>query len=518
MAGDDVSTGKEELPELLQTRLRQLLAALQHHPALFPHPITQWTLVETHISWLLLTGPFVYKFKKPVNFGFIDFSSLAKRQYFCQEELRLNRRLAPHWYQAVVAITGSLEQPQLDGEGEVLEYAVKMTQFPAQNRLDNALQQGWVLPRHIEQLAKDIAQFHQQVAIDRGHYGEPEALAIWVMQNFSQLQPCLLTAQQDLYQQLLHWTQTQHTQLSPLFWQRQQQGFIREGHGDLHLANLVLSDDHIVAFDALEFNPALRWIDVMSEIAFVCMDLQDHQHWEHSNRLLNHYLQQTGDYAGLAVLSYYQVYRALVRAKVACLQHQPDTLQHYLRLAATLTASRPIGLMITHGLSGSGKSYFSQQLCPRLGFIHLCADIERKRLYPDPNPETRYAPAAHDHTYQHLHTLAQTILQAGYGVIVDATFLNPAHRQLFFKLAQQQQVPFHILHFQAETIQLQARINQRQQQGNDASEATVAVLASQSAHYQPLTPEEQPYTHRLTANHPHSLDNIIRQFSAVKLQ
>lgn len=495
--------------------LMQLLPLLQQQAGIWGHPVTEWTVLETHISVVILTGPFAYKFKKPVKWAFVDFSSLAQRHYFCQEELRLNRRLAPDWYHAVVAITGSAEQLALNGPGPVQAYAVKMTQFPAQSRLDQILAQGLLNPSYLQDFAKVLADFHRRIAIDDKNYGAPAAIAVWVEENFTQLQARIIPAQQGLYQALLDWTEQAHIQYHALFEQRQAQGFIRECHGDLHLGNLILADGQLIAFDALEFNPALRWIDVMSEVAFLTMDLQDHGQSAEAMRFLNAYLLETGDYAGVTLLRYYQVYRALVRAKVACLQQQLASSQHYLELAWRLTQRQAPLLLIMHGLSGSGKSWLSERLAPVLGCVRLCADVERRRLYPEAAPEIRYAVTAHQQTYQQLYRQTQILLQAGYGVIVDATFLQPASRQLFCQLAAQQGIAFGILDVQTALPQLQANILARQQQGTDSSEATLAVLAQQYHQYQPLNPDEPaliiPFAQRLETDSLVMLANKIRE-------
>lgn len=290
---------------------------------IYPHPVNQLRLIETHISWVILTGPYAYKIKKPVNLGFLDFSSLEQRKLYCEEELRLNKRTAPSIYLGVVPITGSTTQPQLDGKGEAIEYAVKMRQFPQDAQLDHLLEQGGLKAAHMDAFARLVADFHQQVAVAGAddNYGEPDQVMQPVEENFEQIgQHQLTSQQQQLLDELHAWSTTEYQRLETQLAQRKQQGFIRECHGDMHLRNLAWIDEQAVAFDGIEFNANLRWIDVISEVAFLVMDLQDRNQPELAQRFLNAYLEITGDYAGLSLLPFYLVYRALVRAKVAAIR------------------------------------------------------------------------------------------------------------------------------------------------------------------------------------------------------
>ncbi len=493
-----------------------LIAALLSAAA-YPHESATIELIETHISWVLLTGRFVYKIKKPVNFGFLDFSTLEKRRFYCQEELRLNQRFSRDIYLEVVPIGGNPSKPQVNGTGPAIEYAVRMRQFKAGSLLSERAEQGVLNNDDIDGVAKVVSAFHQtaQIAEAGAEYGEPQTIRHWCEENFDHIAPLLQDAQTEMPQveRLQAWVAAEWQQKADFMRQRKQQGFVRECHGDLHLGNIALIEGKITPFDCIEFNPMLRWIDVMSEIAFVLMDLDYRGFESFSWRLLNGYLQQTGDYPGLSILRYYLIYRALVRAKVALLSEQQlndnaerqrkhEEYARHIALALRYTVTdRPL-LLLTHGFSGSGKSFHAGRLAEEIGAIHLRSDIERKRLFGfsaldntgSAAQDGIYTAKAGEQTYQHLAAMANIALQSGFHVIVDATFLKRAQRDLFLQMAQSLSVPVCILDFRASVTTLQQRIAQRQQQQNDASEATAEILQQQLAGADDLDSDELKHT------------------------
>src|SRR6266516_4567782 len=291
-----------------QARLVAALAKPPHFGARFGPDCEQVTVLETHISYVLLTGRYAYKLKKAVDFGFLDFTTLAARRHFCEEELRLNRRLAPALYLDVVPITGSVDAPIVGGDGIAIEYAVKMGEFPQDALASGLLTRGELVPADIDALAAMVAAFHGaiEVAAAGAGFGAPEGILQRAQDNCSALLPLLDDP-----------AERAHAARRGAFLRRVEEGFVRECHGDLHLGNIARIDGELTIFDCIEFNPALRWIDVMSEVAFTVMDLEDRGRADLSHRFLNAYLERTGDYSGLAVLRFYLVYRALVRAKIA---------------------------------------------------------------------------------------------------------------------------------------------------------------------------------------------------------
>ncbi len=458
-------------------------------PSAYPHPVSAIEVIETHISWILLTGRVAYKIKKAVQFDFLDFSTLGKRHFFCDEELRLNRRFAPELYLKVVPINGTMEDAKINGDGAVIEYAVQMRQLSANQLLDKMSLNATI----IDQLADLTADFHQHANMDTSEscYGSVTEIHRWFLGNFAHIRLFFDMTRLEL------WGEQELSKITPLIQQRKQHGFVRECHGDLHLGNIALFENRVTPFDGIEFNPALRWIDVMNEVAFIVMDLEQRDLKPFAYRFLNRYLSRTGDYSGVSLLRYYLVYRALVRAKIVLLRWQQHQNLHdfieaesYASLAESFTIPKPPTLLITHGYSGSGKSTVSAKLAETFSMIHLRSDVERQRLFAESKNQDIYSAEHTQQIYQTLADFAAMILKAGFSVLIDATFLKLEQRTLFQKLADEMQVKFLILDFQAAEEELSNRIIQRQELGNDPSEATLAVLQQQIKTAQPLTIDE----------------------------
>ena len=492
----------------------RLVAALARSPALGAGGMPARTL-ETHISYVLLTGTFAYKIKKAVDFGFLDFTTLAARRFFCDEELRLNRRLAPDLYLDVVPITGSVDAPVLGGSGSALEYAVKMREFPQDALASRLLERGLLGAADIDALAAQVADFHGAIGVapSDGAFGTPEGILHLAQRNFGEIAPLVdAPAEREEIESLRAWTDREHAARRDAFLRRLEQGFVRECHGDLHLGNIARVGSGLVIFDGIEFNASMRWIDVMSEVAFVVMDLADRGRADLAHRFLDAYLERTGDYAGLAVLPFYLAYRAMVRAKIARLRATQlangaakeasiEESRGYLRLARSYAAAPRPALIITCGLSGSGKTAISQGLLETIGAVRVRSDVERKRLHgiaalarsDAPARRELYSPTATGETYERLRALAGIIVGAGRIAIVDATFLQRARRDAFRALAAELGVPFAILAFEAKEATLRARIVRRQAGGSDASDADLAVLARQKATAESLTAAERAF-------------------------
>ena len=503
---------------------QSLIEALQN-PALYPHPVEGFEVIETHISWVLLTGPYAYKLKKPVNFGFLDFSSREAREHFCREELRLNQRTAPDLYLEVLPVTGSLDAPQLGGDGPVLDHVLKMRQFPQSGLLNNVQARGELTTAHIDQLARQIADLHAEAArVPLEHpLGSAEAVMAPVRQNFEQIRPLLAEAA-DLaqLQHLEAWAEDTFTRLQPLLDQRKADGFVRECHGDIHLANVTLLDDHVLLFDCIEFNEPFRLIDVMSDAAFLAMDLEDRGLKALSRRFVNAYLELTGDYRGLTLLPFYKAYRAMVRAKIGLfrLAQEQDPAErasilrqyrNYAALAESYSAIPSRFLAITHGVSAVGKSHVAMRLVEAFGAIRLRSDVERKRLYPAAAATELYSAPATLATYAHLHELAADILQAGLPVVLDATYLKQTQRQAALGVAEQLGVPFLILDCHAPLAAITVWLAERQAQGLDPSDATLAVIQAQEAGREPLSEEEQRHSGRIDTHEAASLEGLVER-------
>ena len=505
-----------------------LIARLQHTPAAFAHATQGVECIETHISWVLLAGDHAYKFKKPLALGFLDYSTPALRRAACEEELRINRRTAPQIYLGVVAVVGTSEAPrlvpvaQLRAGEPVLDWAVQMRRFAQDALLSRLAQQGRLEHSHIDRLARHLAGFHTAAAVAdvASPWGRPETIRAAVADNFDSVQAVVAgTPLADTLQAVRRWSGSQGEQLAPVMAQRRAQGWVREGHGDLHLGNLVLIDGQPQLFDAIEFKAEFRWIDVLADLAFVLMDLQAHGRPDLAWRLLNAYLEHTGDYSALQLLAYYQGYRAMVPAKVAALrlaqlQGQDaaarQEVERYLRLAGELTRARAAALWLVTGVSGSGKSSQTQALIEQLGMVRIRSDVERKRLYgvpllgrsADVVPQGIYTAEASERTYQRLAALAHDVLRAGLPVLVDATFLRQAQRRAVMAVAQALGLPCRILALDAPPEVLRQRVLQRAAAGGDPSEADVAVLEQQLLQREPLDAAEQALAVRVDTSAP----------------
>jgi aminoglycoside phosphotransferase family enzyme/predicted kinase len=459
-------------------------------------------LIQTHISSVLLAGDFAYKLKKPVAFGFVDFSTLAARRHCCEEELRLNRRTAPQIYLDVVRITGTEEAPRLNVRGAPIDYAVRMRRFAGRDLADRRARAGRFSAAHADRLAAAVAAFHQAAAPapPGAGFGAPAKVLRWARENFAL---ALLRlddeAQRARLQRLADWTEGEFRRREAWFALRAAAGFIREGHGDLHLANIVLLDGVPVPFDGIEFNAELRFIDVASDVAFAFMDLVEHGLSPLAWRFLDRYLQATGDYGLLPGLRFYAVYRALVRAKVSLIRaHQPDArpaerqkasaaFARDLALAERLARPAKTMLVAIGGLSGSGKTTVADRLLEGLGAVRVRSDVERKRLAAV-SAGTRvaagygaglYAPAMTARTYERLRQVADLALDAGHPVIVDAALLARSEREALREVAARHGVRFVLLWCEAPWATLRSRVARRERRGRDASDATVAVLQRQ---------------------------------------
>lgn len=491
---------------------RRLVEALRD-PACYPHPVDKVTLIETHISFVLLTGAYAYKIKKAVDLGFVDYSERARRHFFCNEELRLNRRLAPQIYLEVVEFGGTPQAPVWGGACEPFEFAVRMREFVQDELLDRELARGALSFEQVDVLAAAIADFHHSApsAAFDSPWGTPAAIWGPVAANFNHLRAPLPTVAPRLVAALEEWSRNEHARLREVFFARKAAGFVRECHGDLHLGNMALLGRHPLIFDCIEFSPALRWIDIASDLAFLFMDLSERGRPDFAWRLLNDWLERTGDHGTLAVLRYYQVYRAMVRAKVASLLLCEDGISagereaaagacaNYLRHAASLTEPcRPV-LVVTHGFSGSGKTTLARAVAQEVGAVCLRSDVERKRLHglaplervASPVAGGLYCETAGEATYRRLEQLAAAALAAGYSVVVDAACLRAGQRRCLREAARRAGALFLLIDCRASPEALQARIEKRMRAGNDASDATLEVLERQRRDAEPLSSDEQ---------------------------
>lgn len=470
-------------------------------PEAYPHPVNGIERLETHISWVLLAGEYAYKIKKPVDLGFLDFRTLEQRRICCETELRLNRRLAPQLYLAVVPVGGTADAPVIGGAGVPIEYAVKMKRFDQSLLASRQLQQDGLSPGVIERFARRIADFHADTAVASADdaYGLPGAIESQAVDNFRQIEGMGTggVAVRTLAS-LRSWSAATLSALAPVLARRKAAGRVRECHGDLHLGNVVLDQGELIAFDCIEFSAELRWIDVISEVAFFAMDIVDRGREDLAWRFVNSYLEASGDYEGVRVLRYYMVYRALVRAKVHGLRarqtgNAPErsrlmaACHGYIALAGRFADQIRPAVIAMHGFSGSGKSAVSSALLASLPAVRIRSDVERKRLHgmkPTDRDEAAmgagiYGDGVTADVYERLNMLGSAILESGYSLVLDATFLQRSQRDGARRLAAAYGAPFLLADCVAPSAVLFDRVAARARDGTDASDAGVAVLRGQ---------------------------------------
>ena len=474
-------------------------------PAAFAHPVGRFEVRETHISWIVLTGLYAYKVKKNVHLGFIDASTLERRRVLCEEELRLNRRLALDLYLDVVAITREAGGLRVGGHGRLVEYAVRMRQFDASQELSALLQGDTLEEEEFVDLARRLADFHE---------GAPKASCDKKFSHTTDLHDAVLGNLATLLSHLdgetplpelgmlVDWTHDYlHDSLAQLH-MRERCGAIRECHGDLHARNIVRWRGQLIPFDGLELDPKLRWIDVMNDVAFLVMDLMAHRRQDLAFAFLNTYLERTGDYEGVRHLAFYSVHRCLGRAMVDSLGAEKDLMhradfQKRLRMrvqsASALVKRAVPTLFVMHGVSGSGKSWMSERLAPKLGAIRVRRLGGGRASLPQNAgfEQGLYTPDLNQRTYARLLECAECCLKGGFDTIVDAAFLHGADRRSFADLAAAGGFHFVILACGADLTVLTQRIEQRARQRGDPSDADLMVFTEQLSTAEPLSGSER---------------------------
>ncbi|EPJ43836.1 MAG: hypothetical protein OFPII_39570 [Osedax symbiont Rs1] len=564
--------------------LPKLIKALQN-PGCYPHPVSgEIQVIETQVSWVLLTGEFAYKIKKEINFGFLDFSTLTKRLYYCEEELRLNQRLAPDIYQVVVAITGTEQQPIIglnghkalatDSESPIdddsavqsaslaelkpivqpivkpiaqpivqpsqtteialrtdleissntekpFEYAVRMQQFDPKAGLNDLLIQNRFDKNWIDQIAEQLAKFHLTLptVATNSPWGEPENIWQLVSDNFlHSLDFC--TDPQDLSQlsELYRQITAQYQALTDTFRERRKLGFIRECHGDLHLANVTFFRGQIRLFDCIEFNLQFRWIDTCSDLAFLLMDLEANNKHSWANLTLNKYLEITGDYQSLQLLDFYKSFRSMVRAKVATLGAQAEhaTFVKYLNLSQSYQLSKHPSLILMHGLSGSGKSHLSYKMIDAIQAIRIRSETERQRIHRELQKKGKkldlHSPEVNSRLSQHLVQLTKQLLKQGRTVIVDGTFLKSHFRQKYLTISEELEIPLHIISCKCDPKLMEARLKKGINTRSHNSQFSLERLATQRQYQQAITASELVYQTVVNTDSDQAIADFLASF------
>jgi uncharacterized protein len=504
-------------------------------PAAYSERTTSVSLMQTHVSFLFLTDTHVYKIKKPVDFGFLNFTTVDRRRFFCEEEVRLNRRLCPDVYLGVVELRESPSGVSFFGTGKVIDYAVRMKRLPGDRMLDRLLQEGKVTGDGIRRIASVIGEFHllAERSGEIDGYGSVELIRRNWEENFRQIAPFVSStlAESDL-RLLRAWVERFLEDRSDLFAHRVSGGHIRDCDGDLHSENICL-DDRVYIFDCIEFNSRFRFSDTASDIAFLLMDLEFRGRRDLAEVLLDEYLTVTGDREMLGVLDFYRVYRAFVRGKVESFRlndiqvsdREKDSAaasaRLHFRLARGYVLRRmlPPGLIAFSGLMGVGKSTLARGLSFQFGLEQISSDVLRKELaglpatehHRDAYNEGLYTPEFTRRTYQEMFRRAEESLRAGRGIIVDASFSRREDRASFSDLARRMGAPFHLFHAVCPEPTVLGRLEARTDDPFQVSDGRLELLVRQRDDFELFSPDEEGCTQvETTAPVDETIDSILR--------
>lgn len=496
-----------------QTHQPALIQALLR-PEAYSHPAEDIRLLETHISWVLLAGGYAYKLKKPLDLGFLDFSTLARRAKACDDEVRLNRRLCPDMYLGVVDVMDREGSYFIGGAGRTVEPAVRMRRMPEEGMLPHLLERDAVSPALIRRIARRLARFHATATTGRGvnEHGSPPALASAWWQNFAQTQPYVgRTMAPEAFRHILAFVQSFLDDHASLLEQRVAGGRVRDGHGDLHAASICVEGGRLHFFDCIEFNVGFRCTDVAAEVAFLAMDLEHHGRADLAAAYVDAYVAASGDDELRQLLDFYECYRAFVRGKVTSFRLDQPGLdaessarltreaQSYFDLAWAHAGglARPL-LVASMGLPASGKTTLARALSGRLGLVHLESDVIRKELAglaPTAQAGAAFGRGLYDlamtrRTYATLLRRAGRWLRRGYPVVVDATFGDPAQRTALRRLAARLGARRVVIVCRADEETAKRRLVQREQRPDSTSDARLELWPALLAAFVP--PDEMP--------------------------
>jgi len=509
-----------QLPELVKALLK---------PRAYPETTKQVELVQTQMSFVFLTDDDVYKVKKPVNLDYLDYTTLEKRHFYCQREVELNRRLCPEVYLGVVPITRYQGGILLDGEGEIIEYAVKMRRLPQAAMMDVLLAKNRVSPEMVASVAQKLAAFHQQAETNAtiSTFGDLGTIIQNTEENFTQTVKYIgNTICRENYQRIKAYTGNFIKKNTSLFHKRMKDGRIRDCHGDLHAAHICFANG-ICIYDCVEFNDRFRYSDIASEAAFLAMDLDHYGRADLSRSFVNAYVEISQDNELKELLNFYKCYRAYVRGKVESFKLDDPYIseeekarvlaiaKRYFELAESYIRSKPV-LFITTGLVGTGKTALAQALAKRLGLVVISSDVTRKKLAGIPIAEHRfeefdtgiYSAEFSRLTYDKMFTEAKHILGEGGSVIIDASFIKAEERLKAKQLAEKMSADFMIIECTLDEASIKRRLAQRLEQGS-VSDGRWAIYEPQKKNFDPVV--EVPETNHVIIDTSQPVDETVRQ-------
>ena len=495
-------------------------------PAVYPHAPDEVHLQHTHISVVALVPPWVYKVKKPVDLGFLDFSTLEQRRAYCEQEVQLNARLCGDTYEGVVPIVRTDDGLRVDPPeptGDVVEYAVKMRYLPPEHFLDAQLDRGDADAPAIDRVARTLCSFYKArpSTPEVAEAGWPRTLRVNLDENFDQTTDHVGTLlSSPAYEALRYYTDRFFDQNAALLHRRRAGGFIVDGHGDLRLEHIHLTDDHVCIYDCVEFNDRLRHLDIANDIAFLAMDLDFHGRPDLGRRLTRQVAETMGDPEMDRLSDFYKCYRTYVRAKVDGMRAAEDEAPTAERVTSRMRARRhyqwalryavagtgPL-VVVVFGRSGTGKSTQATALADHLGWAHLASDRVRKTLAGVPLHQRTdaaertdlYSDAMTDRTYR---TLRQRAVERGRrlkGTVLDATYSDPDRRDTFRTALRAANLPYAFVELTAPDDVLRERLATRDAASATASDARADDFEMLNNRYQEPTALEDPFHVRVSA-------------------
>jgi len=505
-----------ELPPVVKALLK---------PEAYPDQPSAVELRQTHISYLFFTPRFVYKIKKPVNFAFLDFTTLRKRHYYCKREVELNRRLAGDVYRGVVAVKKGREGISIGGKGTTIEYAVEMKRLPREKMLNEMIVGGRITKETVERIGAVIARFHCTVPPSPkvARFGLPSVITKNTEENFSQTESFRgRTVTEEQFRRIADFTRETLKREGPLFRERAKGGFIKEVHGDIHSDHVSVADG-IRIFDCIEFNRRFRCSDIVSDMAFLAMDFDNYNRHDLSKVFGTSYFDVTRDERGKELLNFYKCYRAYVRGKVESFKLDEEEVgeeekrnsriraMRYFHLADLYGTGgyRPT-LVVVCGLTGTGKTTLAAALAEQLGFEHLSSDAVRKELAGVPPGERHFEPFGRgiydegftEKTYGELLGRGETLLKAGRSVILDATFSRAALREQAEKAARKRGAAFHVIVCEADEAVVRRRLAERSEGAPSVSDGRWEIYVEQRKRHEALVERQEPHMTVDTARPP----------------